>query len=144
MSDKHSSQLIVWCATSAVFPTVVFFGYVMAGDTLASQIGRGQLLLVAAALTAPIVGLVITLPGQRTVGRSLLFFAAFIHVTVTVFYFAPIADGTRDANRVVVNSIWLYLYAVVVGAASVLVAARATDSEVTRRIGEALRTREKN
>lgn len=135
---QHWSQLIVWVATTAVFPVVVFFGYVLAGDSLDSQVGRGQLLLVASTLTAPVVGALITLPGERTVGRSLLFLAAFVHVTITIFYFAPIADGTRDAPDVPSNSIWLYVGAVVLGACSVLVGARAAQRDAEQQVIDAL------
>jgi hypothetical protein len=135
----YGGQVLIWLATSAVFPAAVFYGYVAGGDTAHQQIGRGQLLLVAAALTAPIVGSLISIPGTRTFGRSLLFFAAFVHISVTIFYFASVADGTRSAHSIVSNSLWLYLYAVIIGVCSVLITARAIDRDAERRIREAHR-----
>jgi hypothetical protein len=130
----YGGQILIWLATSAVFPAAVFYGYFLAGDSKENQIGKGQLLLVAAALTAPIVGALISLPGKRTFGKSLLFAMAFGHVATTVFYFAAAADGTRDATQIAVNSMWLYLFAVVIGVCSVVISGRAIEKYARERV----------
>ncbi|OHU57039.1 hypothetical protein BKG82_12650 [Mycobacteroides chelonae] len=118
-------RLLVWLPTAAIFPAVVFVGYVLAGDSWVGQIGKGQLLLVAAALTAPSVGSIFLLPGEMGWARGLVFSAAFLHVGVTVFYFAAVADGTRGQDHIVRNSMLLYLSAIVVAAVSFMMTERA-------------------
>jgi hypothetical protein len=117
-------HLLVWLPTAAIFPAVVFLGYVLAGDSWIAQIGKGQLLLVAASLTAPTVGSIFLLPGEAGWDRGLIFAAAFLHIGVTVFYFAAVADGTKGQDHVVRNSMWLYVSAIVVAAVSFMMTER--------------------
>lgn len=124
-------HLLVWLPTAAIFPAVVFFGYVLAGESWSDQIGKGQLLLVAAALTAPTVGPVFLLPGEPGWNRALIFVAAFLHIGVTVFYFAAVADGTRGQDHVVRNSTWLYISAIAVAAVSFMMTERANSLVAT-------------
>ncbi|MFV8160691.1 hypothetical protein ACNQVK_00810 [Mycobacterium sp. 134] len=121
-------HLLVWLPTSAIFPAAVFLAYVMAGDTWGAQIGKGQLLLVAAALTAPTIGSIFLLPGDAGWGRGLIFVAAFTHIGVTVFYFAAVADGSRNQDDVAWNSLWLYVSAIVVAAVSFMLSERANGA----------------
>lgn len=107
----------------------MFVGYVLAGDSWVTQIGRGQLVLVACALTAPTIGSIVILPGELGFRRALLFLSAFVHVGLTVFYFAAVADGSRDGGQVVWNSAWLYAYAIVVSAVTFMITERAHHDE---------------
>lgn len=137
----YGGQVLVWLATSGVFPVAVFYGFVLGGSTKEEQLGAGQLLLVASTLTAPIIGALISMPGRRTVGRSLLFFLAFVHVSVTVFYFAGALAEDADPGSIADNSIWLYVFALSIGISAVIIGARAFEDETQRRIDAALHGR---
>lgn len=66
----YGGQVLSWLATTLCSRLRSSTATWRGGDTAHQQIGRGQLLLVAAALTAPIVGSLISIHGKRTFGRE--------------------------------------------------------------------------
>jgi predicted anti-sigma-YlaC factor YlaD len=123
-------KFVYWGCLSVAFSVVIVAGRSLAGDAYwTTAIRRGELVIVAATLTASAVGYaaVATVTGRADIAKTIVIGPGIIVLTITIFIYSSFSDPSKNhtVHEVASQSYVLLAVAVVLGSLATFVTHRA-------------------